>query len=89
MEIFSSNIRKVLTFSQKEIFSYISGKGNPEKMFIFQEKRLSYISGGHSKAQKKQNFLYFSKKNLWMKFSKKDFKIIVSIFSINWIKQYY
>ena len=52
MEIFSSNIRKVLTFYQKEIFSYISGKGNPEKMFIFQEKILSYISGGPSKAQK-------------------------------------
>ena len=52
MEIFSFNIRKVLIFRQNELFSYISGKGNPEKMFIFQEKRLSYISGGPSKAQK-------------------------------------
>ena len=74
MEIFSSNIRKVLTFSQKEIFSYISGKGNPVKMFIFQEKRLSYISGGHSKAQKNKISYISPKKTYEWSFLKKTLR---------------
>ena len=46
MELSSSNIKKILIFSQKKVFSYISGKGNPEK--------IPYISGNGT-------FSYFRK----------------------------
>ena len=42
----------------------------------------------NSQSPKSQSFLYFSKK-VMNKFLKKHFRIIVSIFYINWIKKFY
>ena len=60
----------------------------PKKFFIFQEKDLSYISRGTSKTPK-TNISDISPQNFMNKFFWKHFRIIVSIFSINWTKQYY
>ena len=62
-----------------ELF-YILENGNPEK--------ICYISGRTSKAQKTK-ISYISPKKVMHTFFLKHFKIIVSIFSINRIKQYY
>ena len=47
--------------------SYISGSGNPKKLLILQEvtfcaQRVSYISGGASKAPKTKMYYTFPKK---------------------------
>ena len=49
MKLSSSNIKKIIIFSQKKAFLIFQETETPKKFFIFQEKELSYISG---------NFLY-------------------------------
>ena len=55
---------------------------------MFQETEPFYISGGTSKAPNTKIY-YTSPTKVMNKFFWKHFRIIVSTFSINWIKQYY
>ena len=63
MKLSSSNIKKYLTFSQKNAFPIFQGTETPKKFFIFQEMKVSYISGGTYKARKPK-FLIFLQKPL-------------------------
>ena len=56
MEFSNSNIKTFFYIFLKKSFSYISEKGNPGKILIFQETELSYILGGTSKAPKTKVF---------------------------------
>ena len=58
------------------------GKGKPKK----KKKKKNHISGGTFKAPKASYISYISLKKVI--FFKRNFIIIVSIFSIKWIKQY-
>ena len=50
MELSSSNTKKFLTFSQKKTFFIFRAMETPKKFLVFQETKLSYISGnGNSK----------------------------------------
>ena len=44
MELFGSNSKKFLTFSQKKAFPILQETKTPKKFFIFKETELSYIS---------------------------------------------
>ena len=56
MELSNSKVKKFLIFSQES--PYFSGNGNPEKVLIFQEAELFYISGdGILSYFRKRNFL--------------------------------
>ena len=46
----NENPKKTCCIFSKGSFSYTPEKGNPKKLFIFQETELSSISGGTSKA---------------------------------------
>ena len=71
MELFSSNIKKFLIFSQKKAFlifpemelPHISRSGNHEKVPDISEnknpKKFSYISGENMQNLKIKNFLFF------------------------------
>ena len=64
MELYCPNIKKILRFSQKENFSYISGNEpctfqpeksllcssneNPKRTYIFSKESISYISGNRN-----------------------------------------
>ena len=52
MKLSGSNIKKFLIFSQKKAFLIFQKKNTQTKFLLFQETKLSYISG---------NFLYFRK----------------------------
>ena len=45
MELFSSNIKKFLIFSQKKTFLIFPETETPKKFLIFQETEFIYISG--------------------------------------------
>ena len=50
MDLSSSNIKKILIFSQKKAFLRFRQTETPKKFIIFLETELSYISGnGNSK----------------------------------------
>ena len=50
MDLSSSNIKKILIFSQKKAFLMFRQTETPKKFIIFLETELSYISGnGNSK----------------------------------------
>ena len=44
MELFGSNSKTFLTFSQKKAFPILQETKTPKKLFIFKETELSYIS---------------------------------------------
>ena len=52
MDLSSSMIKRILVFSRKKAFLIFRETETRKKLFVLQEKRLSYISG---------NFLYFRK----------------------------
>ena len=52
MELCSSNIKKFLIFSQKKAFLIFREIETPKKLLMFQKTKLSYITGGISKAPK-------------------------------------
>ena len=47
MKLSSSKIKKFLIFSQKKAFLLFAKMETPKEFFIFQETKLSYISGSN------------------------------------------
>ena len=80
----TKNSKKFLVFQETEL-SHISGSTNPKKLLIFQETELSYILGEYSEAWKTK-ISYISLKKVINIFFRKHSRIIIFIFSINWIK---
>ena len=63
MELSNSKVKKFLIFSQES--PYFSRNGNPEKVLIFQEVELFYISGdGILLYFRKPNFLILQETEL-------------------------
>ena len=52
-------LKNFLTFLKRSV-SYISGNGNLKIVFIFEENKLSYISGSNFPSSKTKFFTYFS-----------------------------
>ena len=67
--LFSFNIKKFFTFSQKKSFLISRKMETSKKLFIYQETQLSHISGSNllyyenKKKPTLKNFLYFGKWN--------------------------
>ena len=67
MEFSNSNGKEFFIFSQKKLVLIFQEYENPEKFLIFQEvpfhnRKVSYISGGTSKAPKIKIYYTFQKK---------------------------
>ena len=60
MELSDPKIKKFLIFSQKKDFLIFWERETPQKLFMFMETELSYISGnGTFRVRKKKCFFYF------------------------------
>ena len=84
IELSSSNIKKILIFSQEKafpIFSYISGSGHPQKIFIFQETEPLKSFLYFRKCSKLKEFLYLRKLNFlaWKNSRKVALKDIIKL----------
>ena len=77
-----------VTFQARKIKKIYSEKTYILGNVIAPSSKTYYISGGSFKAPKPK-FLILLQKELQISFPKKDFKIIISIFSIKLINQYY